>query len=238
MSEPLWGHFSAKCSPEGGGAGIQAALDACEEGGAVLLEEGVFIVTETIEIRRKVHLIGRGTAELRREEGGAGGTLIKCTSPETATLDRLRICMLPGSSSAIYVYTPGHLQMQQCNISAAAGSVGHSVVDVGSSSASADLFSCSIRGGVTGLGFFGGASGRVEGCSLEGSSSLGFFLMGAGTSPLISRNTISNYPTGSFIGAGVDAGWSLGEGNVFNHCERGVDDYRAPLNPPRAPAPP
>ena len=92
VSEPLWNHFSAKCSPEGGGAGIQAALDACEEGGAILLEEGVYDVMRTLRIRRNVHLFGRFAVELRMQGGGGqGAPLILCTSLETATLDRLRI---------------------------------------------------------------------------------------------------------------------------------------------------
>ena len=85
VSEPLSGRFSVECRPEEGREGIQRAILDCEEGGSILLREGVYIMTRTLLLNRSVHIFGRGRAELRGILH-AYGVFIKSTSP-SATLN-------------------------------------------------------------------------------------------------------------------------------------------------------
>ena len=108
VSEPLSGRFSVICRLEEGGEGIQRAIRDCEEGGCILLREGVYRVTLTLLLDRRVHFFGRGRAELRGEMP-PDSAMIRSTSP-SATLDRLWINDLTkGGSWALFI-TSGHLR--------------------------------------------------------------------------------------------------------------------------------
>ena len=48
-----------------GGGSIQAAIDRCREGGAILLQPGTYHLKERVTIIKEVHVFGRGLARLR-----------------------------------------------------------------------------------------------------------------------------------------------------------------------------
>ena len=78
-----------------------------------------------------------------------------------------------------------------------------------------------------GVGFFNGASGRIEGCDFcDFRNGSGVAVGEPGTSPLVSRNTSRNCKRGVHILSNMDSSWSLGECNVVNACERDVLDWR------------
>ena len=226
MSEPPSGRFSVVCGPEGGGAGIQHAIDGCEEGGAILLREGAYQVTQTLRLDRRVHVFGQWVAELRGVLP-RGSPMIHSTSP-AATLDRLRIDNHnEGYSCTLYV-TYGRLRLQDCDVSSRPGN-GHEALHASGEAALADASGCTFRGGGgSGIGFGNGAAGRVDGCDAHDfARGSGVSLWGAGTSCAISRSTIRNCCTGIDVASDVDPSWSLGEGNAFIDCEEGdVMDQR------------
>ena len=225
VSEPLSGRFSVICRPEEGGEGIQRAIANCEEGGAILLLEGVYHVTRKLLISRSVHIFGRGRVELRGSVSRFQD-MIESTSP-SATLDRLRIDNQTEAHSCTLVIASGHLRLQGCDVLTRAGNP-HAALFASGPSTLADVLGCTFRGvGGSCVGFVRGASGRVEGCDIRGSGKgIGIFLYGAGTSPLVSRNTVRDFRVGMQILHDVDPSWTLDEGNVFTNCAEGVEDQR------------
>ena len=93
------------------------------------------------------------------------------------------------------------------------------------------MLGCSFSGG-GGIAYDRGVSGRVEGCRISNvNKAPGISLYNAGTSPLVSRNTIRDCNHGVFIRNDVDPSWTLGEGNVFTNCADGdVVDLRGQAN--------
>ena len=241
VSEPVSGTFSCTCLPEGGGAGIQAALDACPEGGSILLSEGVFAVDCRLLIRRSIHLFGRGVAELKGRVRGSHG-IIHVSAPE-ATLDWIRIDNADPQAWAVGVEGPGRTRFQSCEISNAPGGA-DVVVAYGSSFTRCDLAGCTVRGGRVGIGYREGATGRVEACNVSGCSKAGICVEGPGTSPSVGRKTvIRDCKVGVLIGRSADAGWTLGTDTAVACCPGGkVEDRRASVGakggdngPPPAP---
>ena len=119
VSEPLSGRFSVICRPEEGEEGIQRAILDCEEGGSILLREGVYHVTRALRLNRIVHIFGRGRAELRLIST-IGFAFVECSSP-SATLDRLRIDNPTKRGSHTLHITSGHLRLQCCDVSSKVG---------------------------------------------------------------------------------------------------------------------
>ena len=134
----------------------------------------------------------------------------------------------------------GHLRLQGCDVSSRAENALPSL-EVSGSSTHADALGCTFRGGGgDGIWFSRGATGRVEGCDFRGfSRGSGISLRGAGTSLLVSRNTIRDCTVGVHIRRNVDPAWSLGEGKVFVNCAGGdvVDERNPPPLPPPGPPP-
>ena len=193
--------------------------------GSIFLREGVYHVTRTLRLNRRVHIFGRGRAELRGLSP-AGSHFIVSTS-SSATLDRLRIDNQAKSGSCILYITAGHLRLQSCDVSCKVGNDGLILYASGPSTI-ADALGCSFSGG-GGIAYWDGASGRVEGCRISNvSGGAGITLGDAGTSPLVSRNTIHDCNNGVRILRDVDPSWTLGEGNVITDCAEGdVVDVRA-----------
>ena len=115
VCEPLSGRFSVICRPEEGGEGIQRAIRECEEGGPILLREGVFHVTRTLRLNRSVHIFGRGRTELRGLLP-VNSDFIESSSP-SASLDRLRIDNQAEGYSFTLFIASGHLRVHSCDVS-------------------------------------------------------------------------------------------------------------------------
>ena len=231
VCEPLSGRFSVICRPEEGGEGIQRAIDDCEEGGSILLREGVYHVMKMLRIDRSVHIFGRGRAELRGCMPRSS-ILVLATSDHPATLYRLRVNNLTQDYSyAICVASGGRLRLQGCNVSS---HIQNRFLTIEASGASAvvDILGCTVSGGGAAIGIRDGAAGRIEGCVLQGftSSSMGI-LLSSGASPHVARNRIRNFPSGVRVRSDVDPAWSLGEGNVFESCLDEAEDGRQPAIP-------
>ena len=238
VSEPLSGRFSITCRPEEGEEGIQRAIDGCEEGGSILLQEGVYPARQTLRIARSVHLFGRGRTELR-------GTvpqqvhLIRSTAP-SATLDRIRVDNQTRGYSGTLLVSTGALRLQGCGVASRVEN-GCPSLRASGPSAIADVLGCSFQGGGgDGIMFRDSAAGRVERCDIRDfglGSGICLWGTGAGASPLVARNEVRDCKKGVRVMPDVGASWSLGEGNVFVNCARGeVVDKRAhaPLPPPPA----
>ena len=75
--------FDEVVSPGEGGP-IQAAIDRCREGGAILLQPGTYDLSKFVHVGKEVHVFGRGLARLRPVECAG----IACTAA-AATLDGL-----------------------------------------------------------------------------------------------------------------------------------------------------
>ena len=236
VSEPLSGRFSIICRPEDGGEGIQCAIRNCDEGGSILLREGVYLVTERLRLDRAVHIFGQGKAELRG--GVPGGYMVHSTS-SSATLDRIRIDSGIGKPASTLHIPSGHLRLQGCDVSSRSDQV-HSLVDAAGSSTLADMLGCSFSGGGFGVFLGSGASGRIEGCGFRGVGKpyySGICFEDTGTPPfvhpLVSRNVFRDYANGVLIASSVEASWALGEGNIFINCaDGGVFDDRVPALDP------
>ena len=244
VREPISGRFSVICHPEEGEGGIRRAIRRCEEGGSILLLEGIYHLTRTLRIWRCVHLFGRGRAELR---GTVPDFIISSTS-SFASLDRLRIDNeAEGDSWTLFVASTCHIRLQRrlrlqgCGVSSLAEN-SRTLLTASGPYTLVDALGCTFRGGGGGgVEFAMGASGRIEGCDIRGfSRGSGVKLWSSGTSPLVSRNTIRDCRWGVIIDGDVDPSWSLGIGNVFTNCAKGdVGDWRPhpPSLPPPGPPP-
>ena len=116
VSEPPSGRFSVICWPEEGEVGILRAIHACKKRGSILLRVGIYSVTDMLRVNRRVHIFGRGRAELK---GMAPSFIIKSNSP-SATLDQLRIDSQTESfSHPLDVYS-GNIRVQCCDVSSCA----------------------------------------------------------------------------------------------------------------------
>ena len=246
VSEPPSGRFSATCHPRDGGAGIQAALDACEEGGTILLEEGIydFLFGQCLLINRRVHVFGRGTAILNftaftrdseSEEDGFDLHFITCTS--SVSLDRVRIVTNTDFDEVvtISIVDGGRLRLQQCEISAEPYA-GFYCIRVSGPTARAELLECQISVGVRGIIFDDRSTGFVYGCNITNFLAAGINICDdrEGVDPIatpcsiaIARNTFSDCEDcGVYVGGEIDALWTVGEGNVFRNCTQDVLDER------------
>ena len=190
------------------------------------MREGIYHATKTLSVDRSVHLFGRGLAELRGSASRYQDMIERTAS--SATLDRLRIDNQTVRDSHTLHITSGHLRLHGCVVSSHAESPYTLLLALGPSTL-ADVLGCTFRGGGgSGVGFASGTSGRVEGCDIRGSGKgAGIRLHGAGSFPLVSRNTVRDCKVGVHLGTDVDPPWTLGEGNVFTNCAEGdVKDQR------------
>ena len=204
VSEPISGRFSVICRPEEGGEGIQRAIANCEVGGSILLKAGVYSLRETLYLSRRVHLFGRGVAELHGEISRASrGLWDTIISTSSATLDRVRITDAPlvdsiASSDTIWV-TSGHLRLQGCDLGTCDDK--DAALRVSGPSTVADVLRCTLRGSTT---FETGATGRVEECDVRGvEGGIGIAVYNAGTAPLVARCTIRDFEVGVSINNGA-----------------------------------
>ena len=209
----------------------------CPNGGSILLREGVYHVTKTLLLDRRVHIFGRGRAVLWGELPADSDFILSTSS--SATLDRLRIDdQTRGWSRSLS--SPLGLWLQGCDLSSTGKNRGWALVALNPSTL-VNVLGCAFRCRAgNGLAYREGACGRVEGCNILGfSGGAGFSLGGASTSPLFSRNTIRDCKVGVSISSNVDPSWSLGEGNVFVNCTTEVYRVPPPLElPPPGPLAP
>ena len=218
VSEPPSGRFDVVCRPEEGGEGIQRAIRDCRRGGSILLIEGVYLVTRVLRVNRRVHIFGRGKAELRRL-GTRDWDMIRIRSSD-ATLDQLRIDNRTAGDSYTLVIDSGHLRLQGCDVSAR---IENGTALLWAFGSRADVLGCTFScGGGDGILFSDGASGRIEGCDIRGcDEGAGIHLEVDVTSTLVTRNTIRDCEKGVLILDYLDPSWSLGEGNIFINCSKG-----------------
>ena len=110
VREPAAGAFDEVVAP---GGPIQAAIDRCREGGAILLKPGTYEPSETLVIAREVHVFGRGLARLRILHSFDA---CLCLAP-TATLDGLILERARGlgKSDGVLIHG-GHMRLQNTAI--------------------------------------------------------------------------------------------------------------------------
>ena len=80
-----------------GGGSIQAAIDRCREGGAILIQPGTYTLSEgSLHLIKELHVFGRGLARLRPVQCDG----IRC-SAAAATLDGLVLERMRGTAKFI-----------------------------------------------------------------------------------------------------------------------------------------
>ena len=133
--EPASGTFDVTVAP---GEGVQAAVDACPAGGAVLLLPGNHLGPMVLAADRGVHVFGRGQATLRT----GSGTTVASAAAE-ASLDGLFIREGPsGHFTDICVKIErGSLRLQACDISSCGDGI--NLYNV----AKASIINCRFEGG-------------------------------------------------------------------------------------------
>ena len=106
--------FDEVVAPGLGGT-IQAAIDRCREGGAILLQPGTYDLKEAVRIIYEVHVFGRGLARLR----AANCDGIRCHAA-VSTLDGLVVERTRGSAEFIGVsLTGGRARLQNSVVTGA-----------------------------------------------------------------------------------------------------------------------
>ena len=229
VSEPPSGHFFAVVRPEQGGAGIQAALDACPPDGAILLLAGVFVVAESLAVHRPVHLFGRGAATLRGKGADRQPLAIVMASTSFASLSDVHVACTDEGSYALYVSNPGRLRLERCEVT----SLPHpcSLVVADGSRAVLDVVDSKITGACLGVLYLSGATGSVVGCEVAGLTGAGVCVAKRGSRPRIAGNAFRACVAGVMIDSEVEPAFEVGEGNTFAECKvAGVLDQRAGAN--------
>ena len=120
VHEPASGRFDVEVAP---GESLQAAVDRCPRGGAILLRPGTH--TGPVTIAKEVHVFGRGEATLQVPPDGP---CIVCTAA-VATLDRLLargpLSSPPAGKHFVAVHiSAGSARLQACDISTLVTGVG------------------------------------------------------------------------------------------------------------------
>ena len=123
VREPASGHFDVEVAP---GASLQAAVDRCRPGGAILLRPGMHHVG-FVSIAREVHVFGRGEATLQVPRSGRA---LACTAA-AATLDGLSVRGPPeappipaGTCVAAVIIAAGAARLQDCDMRTSVTAVG------------------------------------------------------------------------------------------------------------------
>ena len=123
VREPASGAFDVEVAP---GASLQAAVERCRPGGAILLRRGTHH-TGLVIISREVHVFGRGQATLRVPPTGRCLTL----TAAVATLDGLNVRGPPaappipaGTLTAAILIRAGAARLQECDISTSVLAIG------------------------------------------------------------------------------------------------------------------
>ena len=122
VREPASGVFAVEVAP---GASLQAAVDRCPSGGAILLRPGTH--KGSVIIRKEVHVFGRGEATIRAPPSG------KCIGCDVAvvTLDGLKVrgplsspCAPNGFTLAAILIFSGSARLQGLDINTRSTAVG------------------------------------------------------------------------------------------------------------------
>ena len=250
--EPEPAFFTFTCRPEDGGAGIQAALDSCPEGGSILLLEGTYRIPEALAFRRGgVALFGRGAAQLTggpSQGPGSSGLVHVCCpppssgSPAAATgpvmLDGVRILNESEASSEALLLTRGHLRLKRCRLAKRGGLSCVLRADgcpEGANGTRLEAFGCRFTGGGVGiwLGEGIGRDSRVEGCAIVGAAYAGVEVGEPALAGCLSGNAVEGCRWGVRVCVRREGEpFEVGPGNSFAGCAEGDVLERLVYSPP------
>ena len=156
------------------GEDVQAAIDGCKEGGALLLSPGLHDLKGPVAISREVHVFGEGaTLQCALPAGGAGVVASKAGRASLVGVAVRQLTAAPGGEMNVdrgccVRVLAGSLRLQGCDVTSAEGA-GAVIGGVGDAAATPVIKDCRIHGCRGGWGILvRGTSAyvRVEGCEV------------------------------------------------------------------------
>jgi len=159
---PLAGH-DVEVAP---GECLQAAINACPQGGSVLMRPGVHAGTFELHLHRVVHVFGAGQAILRAPESkGASVSALVASNATASTLDGI-VFVDPHAkcSKALVLVRGGSLRVQACDLVAAEGTC------IRIATGTPVIERCTMRDSAIGVDVLGGRNSVIADNTITGMS--------------------------------------------------------------------